>query len=532
LRIASAIAAVMLLALPGLALAHPLGNFTVNHYAGIRVSPNRILVDAVVDRAEIPTFEARQDLDTDGDGEVSAAEADAGRRSGCAALASSLSLTVGGSRLALVPSAAGLAFPLGAGGLPTMRLVCELGATPATAIEGPVDATFADTGDADRVGWREVTVVGDGVAIDGRVTADSVSDRLTSYPTSLLQQPLGVRSVAFTARPGGPAAPPFIAPDAESLAGASVAADPAAVPTPAVAATAPAIAIVPGGIGADIDGLLRTQDLTPLVLLGSILAAIALGAGHAITPGHGKTLMGAYLIGARGTPVHAVGLGLAVAASHTAGIVVLALAVIGAGAALPPEQFQQASTIGSAAALTAVGAWLLAGRLRSVRRHAAATGRGHGGEHGHQHGHEHGHQHGHEHGHEHGHGPGRHTHGPGDHVPDGPSGDTALSWRSLAILGFAGGLVPSVNALLILLATIATNRAAFGLVLVVAFGLGMAIVMSGVGLALIGARDWLLARPRLPGLARFAELAPLGGAAFALVLGLVLTSQAVGGVRF
>ncbi len=525
LAAAMALASLLLVALPALTLAHPLGNFTINHYAGIRVSPTGIDLDVVIDEAEIPTFQARQDLDTDGDGEVSDGEAEAARVPQCTTLEQSLSLSVGAPS-AVMPlelTEAGLEFPTGAGGLPTMRLVCEFRAAQTAALPDGAVITFADRSFGERIGWREMTVVGDGVSISGMAPAaslpsTSVSDRLTHYPTDLLQQPLAVSSVSFVASRGGAAAVPFSAPDARPLPGFAAAAGTAAAAPSAETVSAAVVGSggtgVPGGIGDEIDGLLRTRDLTPLVLLGSILAAFALGAGHAITPGHGKTLMGAYLVGARGTPIHALGLGLSVAVSHTLGILGLALVVLAAGATLPPDEFQRLAPIVSAVTLTAVGGWLLVGQLRRLRRTPARAR-----EQGHDHGH------GNDHGHAHDHALLAHTHA---HPPE-PAG--SLSWRSLFVLGLAGGLVPSANALIILLATIATDRPAFGLVLVVAFGAGMAGVMAGVGLALIYARDWIESRPRLPAFSRVAGLAPPVAAVFVLALGVVLTAQAVGTAR-
>ena len=121
--------------------AHPLGNFTINHYAGIRVEPDRILLDVVIDQAEIPTFQARLDFDTDGDGEVSDEETDAGRVTACDGLEPSLALTVDGVAANPTLTEAGLTFPAGVGGLSTMRMVCGF-----RVDTGPLAA-----GDADRL---------------------------------------------------------------------------------------------------------------------------------------------------------------------------------------------------------------------------------------------------------------------------------------------------------------------------------------------------------------------------------------------
>jgi len=109
-----------------------------------------------------------------------------------------------------------------------------------------------------------------------------------------------------------------------------------------------------------------------------------------------------------------------------------------------------------------------------------------------------------------------------------PAGST-ISWRGLSALGLAGGLIPSTSALFILLGSIVAGRPAFGFVLVVVFGLGMALVMSGVGLAMVFARTRLDRLPSGSGLGRLARHAPLVAAVVVLAFGLYLTAQAIGG---
>ncbi len=539
-------AALAVLLLPAVALAHPLGNFTVNHYAGLRVEPDRILLDVVIDQAEIPTFQEKLRIDTDGDGMVSDAEAEAERTSACPVLAGSLSLAVDGALLPLVPVEAGLEFPPGAAGLETMRLVCVYLATPARHLAAGTTVAFSDASHAGRIGWREITVVGSGVEVTGGdLPATSVSGRLRAYPQDLIARPLDVRSAAFSVTPGGPLLAPPTIPDARPLPGApaldGTAPGPsAASPTGTLpganpvanAAAGPTIAAatsvgsVPGGVGAEVSGLLEARDLTPVVLLGSLVAAMALGAGHAMTPGHGKTLMGAYLVGTRGTALHAIALGLSVTISHTLGILVLAAIVIELRGVISPELFNRYAPVASGLLVLAIGGWLLVGQLRARRQLAASTP-----DHGHPHEHDHPDEHAHAPGHAHAHGgddePGVHSHG-GIRHRHTPSADGAVGWRGLFVLGLAGGIIPSTNALIILLATIATGRAVYGLVLVVAFGLGMAVVLGGVGLALVLTRGRLESLPARSSLGRLAGYAPLMAGALVFGLGIWLTGQAVG----
>jgi ABC-type nickel/cobalt efflux system permease component RcnA len=266
--------------------------------------------------------------------------------------------------------------------------------------------------------------------------------------------------------------------------------------------------VVPGGIGtAELPEIFRRAELTPLVALVALATAAALGAGHALTPGHGKTLMAAYLVGTRGTARHALGLGAAVSVSHTAGILVLAAIVVAATDVLAPDVVVRWAPVVAAISILAIGGWMLAGEIRRRRRDRRQM-------HDHAHPRDHGHPHPHGHSHPH----------PHSHDHDRAS---TISWRGLFVLGLAGGLIPSTSALLILLGSIAAGRPAFGLVLVVAFGLGMAAVMAGVGLALVAARDRFERMPANGGLTRVREAIPLAAGVVVLAFGVVLTAQAL-----
>ncbi|MFL5676722.1 MAG: nickel/cobalt transporter [Chloroflexota bacterium] len=521
-------------AIPALVAAHPLGNFTINHYAGVRVEPDRVLLDVVVDQAEIPTFQARLDFDTDGDGEVSDAETDAGRATACRSLEPNLALAVDGTRQRLALDAAGLTFPSGVGGLNTMRIVCEFSAALDRPLAPGARVDFADSSFPDRLGWREIVATGSGMAVAtttaaaAPVRSTTASDRLRAYPTNLLTQALDDRSVSLVVTPGGPMLPAQEVADATSLPGSRGAAG--AVPSsrpvtavatdPSVGDAVPAAASVPGGVAiAELPSIFRTSDLSPIVLLVSILTAGALGAGHALTPGHGKTLMAAYLVGTRGTPLHAAGLGLSVTISHTLGILVLAAVVVGAQGFLPPDTVVRSAPVIAAISIVAIGGWMLVGEgRRRWRGRVAATA----------HRHDHEHAHGHDH-------PATETVTPGEHSHGGvthshlPAAGSTISWRSLFILGLAGGLIPSTSALLILLGSIAAGRPAFGFLLVVAFGLGMALVMGGIGLALVLARGRLDRVDTGSRLGRATGFVPLAAAVVVFGLGVYLTIQAVSG---
>ena len=196
-----ALATILLVAGATGAAAHPLGNFTVNTYSGLRVGPDRLVVDYVVDMAEIPTFQTRQTIDADHDGRVGVGEADRWRARECPRLAGGLRVAVDGRPAPLAVTGSALRFPEGVGGLETLRLECALAAPLAAA----GSLTFADANLEGRVGWREVTAVGDRATLEAAdVPATSASARLTAYPSDQLSSPLDQRTATLRFRPGGP----------------------------------------------------------------------------------------------------------------------------------------------------------------------------------------------------------------------------------------------------------------------------------------------------------------------------------------
>jgi ABC-type nickel/cobalt efflux system permease component RcnA len=495
----TAIAATLVVARP--VDAHPLGNFTINHYAGITIAPREVRLDVVIDMAEIPTFQERQHLDTDGDGSVNDAETAAAEAPACQRQAASLRLSVAGASATPEPRAAAISFPAGLGGLSTMRLECSYVARLAAPIAPGTAIDFEDVSYPERVGWREIVAVGDGVevAVDG-LPVESPSKRLTAYPEDLISQPLDIRSATIVAT--------AVAGEAGATGGAAQAGTDGGA----------GAAAVPGGIGGDLPAIFRATDLTPFVLLLSLATAFALGAGHALTPGHGKTLMAAYLVGSRGRPIHAVGLGMAVTVSHTLGILVIAALVVGAQGLLPPDVVVRAAPAIAAATIAILGGWMLIAevRRRLASQRAAAA-------------HERAHADGLEHEHDDHQAPaGRHRHGSVAHSHLPPAGSTP-SWRGLFALGLAGGLIPSTSALFILLGSIVAGRPAFGFVLVVVFGLGMAVVMTSIGLAMVFARGRLDRVPSGSGAGRAARQLPLVAAVVVLAFGLYLSLQAIAG---
>ena len=345
LALVTTAAAVAALVGPSSGSAHPLGNFTVNHFAAIDLAGNGIYVRYALDLAEIPTFQ----------------EGSIVRRPGYASdLARSLELTVDGRRVPLVVLAHKTSERPGAGGLNTMRF----DAVYRAAARG-TELTFADSAYSSRIGWREIVVTARDGATVVRASAPATtrSDELRAYPQSLLRSPLDVRSASVTYRPG------------------------------TVVAKAPTIDATPAPlhVSGGFDSLIRRGNLSLGVILASLLIAAFWGSVHALTPGHGKALVAGYLVGTKGTPRHAFLLGATVTITHTAGVFALGLVTLLLSHFIVPDQLYPWLTLVSGLLVVAVGASVLRQRLRA--RGSTAHHHHHDGHHHHDHHGDHHHHH-------------------------------------------------------------------------------------------------------------------------------------------
>jgi nickel/cobalt exporter len=458
------------------AQAHPLGNFSVNHYARLEVSGERLRVRYVVDMAEIPTLQVLQQLGANADGAVSNTALRAHLEEAAVEYAAGLRLTVDGVHVPLELVSKNIEQQPGTGGLNTLRIECDLaGALPAGGATRRL--SFENNNHADRIGWREILVTPTpGVSVfDSTAFGNGVTDELKAYPEDRLAAHIEERAVEFSfARGAVPVgARPLVMRDGRSAA-------------PARDRFAELIAV---------------PDLTTGVALLGLLVAAVLGGLHAFSPGHGKTVVGAYLVGSRGTAKHAAFLGLTVTATHTSSVFALGLVTLFASQYVLPEKLFPALSLASGAIILTLGLSLFVTRLRSALGDPQHT---HGDlDHFHDHPHDdnfshsHSHEHGHEHRHDHenvfseDHSALVHSHGGREHthLPPGADG-SPVTWRSLLALGVSGGLLPCPSALVVLLSAIYLHRVGYGLLLIVAFSLGLASVLTGIGLAFVYAGRW------------------------------------------
>ncbi|PBC64695.1 nickel transporter [Streptomyces sp. Tue6028] len=583
----------------GRASAHPLGNFTVNRYDGLVAAQGQLRIDHVEDLAEIPATQARPRIDELG--------MTGWARERCATAAHGSELSVGGRDVPLAVGESHARVRPGQAGLDTLRVECRLTAPLPEA--DTVSLRFRSAGSDRGPGWREITARGDRMTLTASdVPSTSVSKELTDYPKALLSSPADTATATLRIRPGGPA-------------------------LTEERRNAPAASVLPRG--ADrwteaLDGLVARHDLTFGFAALALVIAVALGAMHALAPGHGKTLMAATAAarGGRARLKDVLPLAASVTVTHTMGVVALGLLVT-AGSAAAPTVIAWLG-VASGVLVTAAGATLVRRAWRN-RSHGPAHDHGHSHDHAHSdehthdhthagahphghghdhelspdhgldhdrpHGHDHDHHHDDDHAHSHASGgtrapertrhgqrplvlahsaaptatatapstvgtsdasdprertvdsPHKHQHGHGHkhdrmhghpHSPGTPRSRTlehthggfththeiAPTLRGTLLLGFAGGLVPSPSAVVVLVGAAALGKAWFGFLLVLAYGAGLALTLTAAGFAVVrlgGGMSRVLARRPRWAAGRTAALvrraAPLGSALVVVALG-------------
>jgi ABC-type nickel/cobalt efflux system permease component RcnA len=512
-------------------VASLLGNFTINQYCGLQIASSDLAVHYVVVFGQLPALRELHLADADGNGLTSQAERDAYVGTLAPSFAKALVLRVDGVALPLHATHWTSSLPTEQGGF-SLRVDVDFTATLPPSPRTSRQLEFLNANYPGRMGWHEIVVAAaPGLAVfDTNAYASSLTGALTQALQTLpAAGPLDERSAHLRFSAG--AAP----------VGAVLLADRAGSGGTATVPVTGSTGAAPGAAAAESAWLAqRTRQLVdaisgprlePRIAIVALLGALLLGAVHALSPGHGKTIVGAYLIGSRGTPRHALFLGLTVTITHTVGVFALGFATLYASRFIVPERLFPLLSLVSAVLVLGMGIALLVQRARAMRGTLVRAG-----------------------------GDPRvfqlvpaaplaaagnrglifaptmrpvdttlHSHGGGplhSHLPPGATGEK-ISWRSLAALGISGGLIPCPSAMVILLAAVALNKTALGLLLVVAFSLGLAMTLSLVGLIFLYARNRLRS-PRVG--ARWPQLLPVLSAGAITLVGMVLCFGAIRGL--
>jgi ABC-type nickel/cobalt efflux system permease component RcnA len=537
------------LSLCRLASAHPMGNFSVNHYSKIDVQGDRIIVRYFIDLAEIPTYQELQqgniaasagtNLDPNSPAIIRYVAARGEE------LGHGLVLDIDNRQIPLRLVSSGVIFPPGAGGLPTMKMgfVYEAAYPSAHSITDRqnVRLHYVDNNYPGHSGWKEIVAFAStGSLLRSSVPATDRSGELSDYPTDLLTSPPQDLEASVVA--ALPPVPPIIdarshvaaeqfSPRIEAPAASATFPlshpDRAAKPTPAPrqTATVPTVPSLKTGQAASAASttvhlqanqqqtprsrfteLIKAQHLSAWFLFTAAIIAIGLGGLHALEPGHGKTIVAAYLVGSKGTARHAVFLGMIVTTSHTAGVFALGAITLYASRYIVPEQLYPWLGAFSGITIAGLGCYMLLRRLTGAatdHSHAPDTAHGHwmfwkrpAGE-------------------------------EGERKPPGNSTNPAqsVSLTQLFTLGITGGIIPCPAALIVLLSAFSLHRIGLGFFLIVAFSVGLAAVLIGFGMLMVYARRFMT-RLQIDGpLTR--RWLPVASSAFITVLGLILTVQAL-----
>ena len=449
--------------------AHPMGNFSASHYTRLEPDGSRVKVTYVLDLAELPSFELIQKWGVKPDASMDALRLKAADEArGWAAKGLRFSRDGVALRPRLI--ATDVVRDDGAGAMAVLRITAqyEVDAPP-----GVLD--FEDTNFPDRGGWKEIVIRGAGVTRASH-SGEEKSRELKEYPPTDPPQDLRAR-VEWVG--GAPANAVKI----ETIE------QPVQVEVPKTSPAAGQIAK-----GDRLSQLLSQRDLTGLPLLLAFALAFFFGAIHATTPGHGKTMVAAYLVGARGTAMHALLLGATTTLTHTISVFVLGIATYFLAGSFAPQKVTRILEFVSGLSIAVLGLWLLYQRVLKLSDSGYA------------------------HTHDHGSGPHSHHH-------EHPQGEIGLG--SLLALGASGGLVPCPSALVLLLTSIAMGKVALGLMLLVSFSLGLASVLVGIGLVVLYAKN-LLPTGTMSRDNAFFRYVPVISAGVIVVVGVGLTAVSLG----
>jgi nickel/cobalt transporter (NicO) family protein len=510
-------------------VASLLGNFTVNQYCGLKIAATVATLHYVVVYGQLPALAELHRADADGNGVTTQSERDVYVGGLAQNFADKLQLLIDGVAVPLHAIGWSSTLPTEQSGF-SLRVDVDFSAImPVAAAHARHDVSFTNQNYAGRIGWHEIVVQSDAgiVIFDTNAYADSLTGGLREALQSLPPSgALDERSVQFSFGNSLPSGATAIAarPPTDRAVVSSTGSTPLKIHS--VASESTWIATQTRRLVDSISG----PRIEPRIAFLALLGALLLGAVHALSPGHGKTIVGAYLIGSRGTPRHAAFLGLTVTVTHTLGVFVLGFVTLYASRYIVPERLFPILSSISAALVLGMGIMLLSQRMRAARQmlsrapcapaivfQALAPGANSGprrsplfvphqqaalGEQGAMHSH----------------GGVMHS-----HLPPGAAGES-ITWRSLLTLGISGGLVPCPSAMVLLLAAVALNKTAYGMLLVIAFSIGLAITLTAIGMVFLYARN----RFRSPKSgARLIQLLPVLSAAAITVIGIGLCIAAV-----
>jgi ABC-type nickel/cobalt efflux system permease component RcnA len=475
-------------------LAHPMGNFSVNHYSKISLESDGIKVSYIIDLAEIPTYQELQQGNVTADVADPAVTRLIGQRG--VELGRGLSLLVDGKRVPLRLMSSQVIFPPGAGGLPTMKMgFVYRAAYPSEHTSGSLQ--YADDNFPGHAGWKEIVAVASPAAsfISSSVPQTDRSAGLTNYPTDLLNSPPQLLSAAIQFHypiplvKAGPAVRTRSLKPSPSHPKHDVATGPMVATSTATPAPLNLQANQQATPRSAFTELITTRRLSLWFLITAAFIAFGLGALHALEPGHGKTIVAAYLVGSRGTARHALLLGLIVTASHTAGVFALGAITLYASRYIVPEQLYPWLGVFSGLTIAGLGGYMFLRRWSGLDLdHSHTAGQLHG-----------------------------HWFSSSKQSAVSPEPAKPISLYQLFVLGITGGIIPCPAALVVLLSAFALHRIGLGFFLIIAFSLGLAAVLIGFGMLMVYGRRFL-GRLQVNGPLTTRWL-PVASAAFMTILG-------------